>query len=176
MYKPTSEIVIEEIRRKKNMSYEFESKEQIEASAKSFLYKDKETLFWDNEVRKNPSALPSKPNKIPNQYSHMQFAELLANTIHQINELSKNKGEEYAGYGDDRLINFRDLSKELSIPIETVWAVYAKKHWNAIMTYIHEIQNGLVPVTRLEPITGRIDDLIVYCILLKAMAEEREAK
>ena len=88
----------------------------------SILDKDKETLFWDGQVNQPPTTLPTKPGKIPNQYSHMQFAELLDNTIHQIKELSKHKGGEYAG-DNDRLANFRRNAKNLNLNMETIWAV-----------------------------------------------------
>lgn len=143
-----------------------------EIKNKSYLYKDKETLHWDNQIKSSKNDKPYPPIQ-NSQYTHIQFAELLASTIHQINELSKNKGEEYAGYGDDRLINFRQIANELSLNMEDVWAVYTTKHWRAVMQYIADLKKDVQP-TRLEPISGRIDDLIVYCILLKAMIEERE--
>jgi len=108
-----------------------------------------------------------------NQYPHIQFAELLKKTIEQIHELSKNKGEEYAGHGNDRLANFRQIANDLNLNMEDVWACYTTKHWRAVMTYINDLKNGTRPF-RLEPISGRLDDLIVYCILFKAMIEERE--
>jgi len=150
------------------------SPESIKKKVAHILDKDNETLFWDNKVLKSSDPLPTKPSKIPNQYSHMQFAELLDKTIHQIKELSKHKGGEYAG-DNDRLANFRRNAKNLNLNMETIWAVYASKHWDAIIQYIADLNSG-VDRTRLEPLPGRLDDLIVYCILFKAMLEEREAK
>lgn len=104
-------------------------------------------------------------------YSHERYAKLVAETVEQIHSLSKLKGGEYAG-DDDRLANFRRNAKALDLPMETVWAIYAAKHWDAVMQYVRDLQHGKER-ERLEPISGRLDDLIVYAILLKAMIDER---
>jgi hypothetical protein len=56
--------------------------------------------------------------------------------------------------------------------METVWAVYAGKHWDAIQQFIKDQRNGKER-ERLEPIEGRVDDLLVYLLLFKAMLQER---
>lgn len=105
-------------------------------------------------------------------FTQDEYARLVDDTIEEIFKLSKLKGGEYAG-DTDRLANFRRNGKTLELPMETVWAVYAAKHWDAVMQYIKDIQNN-TERTRLEPISGRLDDLIVYCILFKAMIRERQ--
>ena len=105
-------------------------------------------------------------------YTHGQYEELVKKTVSNIQELSTLKGGEYAG-DEDRLANFRRNAAALGLNMETVWAVYAAKHWDAIMQYVRDIQSGKSRV-RLEPISGRLDDLIVYCILMKAMCDERD--
>jgi hypothetical protein len=55
--------------------------------------------------------------------------------------------------------------------MEQVWAVYAAKHWDAINQYVKDMAKGVVR-QRMESISGRADDLIVYLILFKAMVEE----
>ena len=57
--------------------------------------------------------------------------------------------------------------------METIWRVYAAKHWDAVGQYIRDLQSGKERL-RDEPITGRIHDLIVYLLLFKAMVEERQ--
>ena len=104
-------------------------------------------------------------------YMQDQWQRLLEDTNTQIEMLSTVKGGEYAA-GLDRLINFRRASKMHGVPMELVWAIYAGKHWDAVMQYVNDVGAG-VERPRLEPISGRLDDLIVYCILLKAMIEER---
>jgi hypothetical protein len=57
--------------------------------------------------------------------------------------------------------------------MELVWRIYAGKHWDAISQYIKDIQTGKER-HRLESLSGRADDLIVYLLLFKAMLMERE--
>jgi hypothetical protein len=81
------------------------------------------------------------------------------------------KGGEYAG-DNDRLANFRRNALALGIPAETVWAVYAGKHWDSLMQYINDISTK-TNRHRAEPMTGRIVDLIAYLMLFYAMEEEK---
>lgn len=104
-------------------------------------------------------------------YSHERFALLLEQTVATVHKLSTHKGGEYAG-DDDRLANFRRNATALDLPMETVWAIYCAKHWDAVMQYVKDLNSGKDRV-RLEPISGRLDDIIVYCILFKAMIDER---
>lgn len=104
-------------------------------------------------------------------YSHDRYDQLVAETIDKIRTLSKLKGGEYAG-DVDRLANFRRNSQALGLPMETVWSVYAAKHWDAIQQYVRDLNSDKTR-ERLEPILGRADDLIVYLILFKAMFEDR---
>jgi hypothetical protein len=111
------------------------------------------------------------PNPAPLHYSHARWEKLLSSTIEEINKLATLKGGEYAG-DEDRLANFRRNGIALGLPIETIWAVYAGKHWDAIQQYIKDTREGTSRV-KLEPISGRVDDLLVYLLLLKAMLDER---
>lgn len=106
------------------------------------------------------------------KYSHKQWAELLAKTIKQIEHLSVAKGGEYAG-DDDRLANFRRNAEAMSVQMELIWGVYAAKHWDAVMQFVSDLQTGRER-ERSEPIQGRLDDLIVYLVLMKAIVEERD--
>lgn len=103
-------------------------------------------------------------------YSHKRFNELVNDTVDQIHKLSSLKGGEYAG-DDDRLANFRRNAAALGLPMESIWAVYCAKHWDAVMQYIQDMNSGKTR-ERMEPISGRVDDIIVYMILLKAMLDE----
>lgn len=106
-------------------------------------------------------------------YSHERYAQLIDETIQKITTLSKLKGGEYAG-DQDRLANFRRNAIALGLPMESVWAVYAAKHWDAVMQFVMDLNTGKTR-ERMEPISGRVDDLIVYLILFKAILEERDA-
>lgn len=100
------------------------------------------------------------------------YDKLVAETWETIQELGKKKGGEYSG-DHDRLANFKRNGERLGLPMETIWAVYATKHWDAITQYCNDLQHGITR-PRMEGITGRCDDLIVYLILFKAMLIERE--
>jgi hypothetical protein len=101
-----------------------------------------------------------------------KYIQLMNDTFARMQELGTLKGGEYA-HGDDRLDNFRRNAADCGVTMETCWRVYAGKHWDAISTYVRDIQVGHKRVV-LETIDGRIDDLLVYLILLKCMVVERK--
>lgn len=104
------------------------------------------------------------------KFSTSRYNSLLRETFATAEKLSKLKGGEYAG-DDDRLANFRRNGEAFGLPMETVWGVYAGKHWDAICQYIKDMQTG-TQRARLEGLAGRADDLIVYLLLFKAMLLE----
>lgn len=104
-------------------------------------------------------------------YSRKRMSGLINESITTIHRLRDLKGGEYAG-DDDALANFRRNSLALGMSMESVWAVYAAKHWDAIQQYIKDINSGVQRV-RLESIEGRADDLIVYLMLFKGICDER---
>jgi hypothetical protein len=106
-------------------------------------------------------------------YPHDRYAVLVDTVFDRVKELSRLKGGEYSG-DIDRLLNFRRNAEALGLPMETVWAVYAAKHWDAVMQYVKDLNTGKTR-ERMEPIDGRMMDLIVYLVLALAMVEEREA-
>jgi hypothetical protein len=105
-------------------------------------------------------------------FTHKEYAQIVQTTIEQIERLGTLKGGEYAG-DQDRLANFRRNALALGLPMESVWAVYAAKHWDAIQQYVQDLNAG-VDRPRLESILGRADDLIVYLILFKCIFTERD--
>ena len=120
-------------------------------------------------------------------FSHKEYAEVLRSTFELVEaqmpdimqttfaemyKLGTLKGGEYA-HGDDRLDNFRRNGDALGLCMETIWGVYAAKHWDAVTTYIRDMQKGIVR-ERLEPPMGRVDDLLVYLVLFKCMLIERQ--
>lgn len=102
---------------------------------------------------------------------HSDFERLMDSTIEMMKELSEKKGGEYAG-DTDRLANFKRNAEALELLPEQIWAVYAAKHWDAIMQYIKDSGKNFTRV-RMEPIEGRLDDLIVYCVLMKGILWEK---
>ncbi len=105
-----------------------------------------------------------------------RFYKIVDETFAAIRKLSGSKGVEYAGpnvVNTNELANFDRLSDGLEIAPEKVLWVYTTKHLDSIRTYI----NGLdTPAIRKlsEPIEGRIDDAILYLLLLKAMVVRRQ--
>ena len=94
------------------------------------------------------------------------FNMLMSNTFNNLDGISRTKGIEYAGEVD-RLANFRRLGLELDLDPEHVLWVYLTKHLDAIRSYLR------AHVVLSEPIEGRIDDAILYLILLKGLIQER---
>lgn len=103
---------------------------------------------------------------------HKVFNKITAATLKEMHKLLVLKGGEYAG-DVDRLANFRRNARALGLPMETVWAVYAAKHWDSIQQYIQDLNTGKKR-KRLETIESRIDDLLVYLLLLKGIQYERQ--
>jgi hypothetical protein len=104
-------------------------------------------------------------------FTHSDYDKLVRQTVEQILQLSTLKGGEYAG-DTDRLANFRRNGIQLSLPMEVCWAIYYNKHHDAVMQFVHDLTTGN-DRSRMEPLSGRIDDMIVYLILFKAMLVER---
>lgn len=103
-----------------------------------------------------------------------QFEELLNGTVEEIKKLLVLKGGEYAG-SEDRLANFKRGAGLTGATTLQVAFIYASKHYDAIATYVRDSAAG-TKRDRSEPIEGRLDDLINYCILMKAIIREEGAK
>lgn len=101
-----------------------------------------------------------------------RFNQLVEQTVDTCKQIMVSKGGEYA-HGDDRLDNFKRNAADLGLNPEDVWAVYFKKHIDAISTYVQDVRKG-VTRPRSESILGRFDDAINYLILGKALVVERE--
>lgn len=101
-----------------------------------------------------------------------QFLEILDGTLKELRALTLSKGREYAN-DSDQLANFRRLGKQLGLPPEAVTLVFLTKHLDSISSYIRSLQ-GQGNYTSSEPIQGRVDDAILYLILLKSLIQERE--
>lgn len=123
-------------------------------------------ILNDPELQKRLGLFRAQP-----RYAQAQWGQLLDGTFEGIKRLTRLKGGEYSG-DDDRLLNFRRNGEALGLPMETVWAVYAAKHWDAIQQFIRDERNG-VKRERLEGIDGRVDDMIAYLLLFKAMLDEK---
>lgn len=108
-------------------------------------------------------------------YGGKTWLQILAETNQSIADLNITKGAEYAASDTDQLANFRRYVAPFGLPMEVAWAMLANKHWDALETYIRDLIEKKEKI-RSEPLEGRVDDLIVYLILFKAMLAERATK
>lgn len=96
-----------------------------------------------------------------------QFEKIRDNTLKEIRELNQTKGRDYAG-AEDAFNNFKTNAKRTGLTVFQVWSIYFLKHENALETFIRD---GKV---QSEPIEGRINDMILYLLLLRGMIEEEK--
>jgi len=97
-----------------------------------------------------------------------EFQGILDATSHTLDTLTESKGREYAN-STDQLANFKRLSAQLGLTKEQVVMVYLSKHLDSIHSYVKNPSQDLS-----EPIDGRIDDAILYLVLLKACIRETD--
>jgi hypothetical protein len=100
------------------------------------------------------------------------FVLLIDETFRNLHNLSKTKGREYSGV-NDRFANFKEIAKDLIITPEQALWVYFYKRFCSIRTHIHDIAVNN-PRVLSEPIEGRIDDAILYLLLLKGLLRDRD--
>jgi CRISPR/Cas system-associated protein Cas10 (large subunit of type III CRISPR-Cas system) len=98
------------------------------------------------------------------------FDVVVTETMDSIAKLLRVKGGEYAG-SEDRLANFkRGQLRTGAHPYQVLW-IYLSKHIDSVETFIKDTAAGIVR-ERSEPIDGRLDDIINYCLLMKALVRE----
>lgn len=99
-------------------------------------------------------------------------------SIHALHEkllqLTATKGAEYTQGRDNRFDNFERQAEALGLTREQVLLVFLNKHLDSITTYVKDraLNRGRVYS---EPMTGRVDDAILYLLLLRGMMEKNEA-
>lgn len=120
-----------------------------------------DTIADDCEPLVEPMTGPSNPQ-----------IETIQRAITRVSELFGAKNAEYAG-GADVLGNFRRQAQTMHLPMSTVWNILAGKHIDAIQEYVKDSRDGLMR-SRTQTITERIDDLIVYALLLQIIVEEEQ--
>lgn len=102
------------------------------------------------------------------------FNIVVSTTFKRAEELLVVKGGEYAG-NEDRLANFkRGAALTGATPLQVAF-IYASKHYDGIASFVRTSAEGNVRPSS-EPIEGRFDDLINYCVLMKALVMEEEGK
>lgn len=98
-----------------------------------------------------------------------RLLDLIHETVIEIERLNDTKGREYAGDAE-ALSNFYNRAEQMGITPKKVWGIFFGKHIDSIFSYI---KRGEVLS---EPIEGRIDDAILYLILLKGLIEDENGK
>jgi hypothetical protein len=87
-------------------------------------------------------------------------------TMKEIIELRKVKAVDYSD-SDDAFLTIRRVAEDAHMKPEQVLHIFMTKHYDAIRKYL------IHPGQTTEPIEARINDLIVYLILIKALLSER---
>jgi len=97
-----------------------------------------------------------------------KFLELREQLLNEALAITTAKGKDYTKGSEDVLRNFKETGTDLGLSPEKVWGIFAKKHFDAIMSYIkHGGQSES------EPIAERIKDLLNYLVLLYAILNEQ---
>lgn len=99
------------------------------------------------------------------------FEKVVAQTMANCQQLLITKGREYAN-SIDRLANFKRGAGLTGCTPLQVGMIYLSKHYDAIATFISCCAKGEENAVTSEPIESRFDDLINYCMLLKALIIE----
>ena len=86
---------------------------------------------------------------------------------HEIWSLLKQGQEEYAS-NSDAFSNFKGQGKELDMDPKVVLWIHAMKHKSGIANYLKGVKS------QREGVRERINDLIVYLLILRGIIEEEE--
>lgn len=101
-----------------------------------------------------------------------EFDKLVSETLAEIRQLLVVKGGEYAG-SEDRLANFKRGAALTGATSLQVLFIYMSKHYDAVATFVRDDAAGVLR-PRSESIEGRLDDLMNYCLLAKALVREMD--
>lgn len=95
---------------------------------------------------------------------------IIADAIKRAEKLFATKNAEY-GDKSDILANFRRLAEQQNVPMSTAWFFLAGKHIDTITQYVKDVRENKSR-NRSQPVRERIDDLVVYSLLLLAIVAE----
>ena len=102
-----------------------------------------------------------------------RFRETIDELYKRLVSLTETKGEEYKRREDNQFANFERGAHALGLTREQVLMVYLSKHLDSIVTYVKDRAAGQEKVYA-EPISGRIDDAILYLLILRGMTVEND--
>lgn len=103
-----------------------------------------------------------------------QLNKIVLQTQAEMDRLLNVKGGEYAN-SLDVLANFKRGAELVGLQPLQVLFVYLSKHYDGVASYVRKTAAGEQPVLS-EPIEGRLDDIIVYCTLAKALIQEAKSQ
>ena len=98
-------------------------------------------------------------------HEHFCDVNMVDVVAHALTVLRQKNSDYSRGKGSTAA--FDSISDELGMSSEKVWAVFAQKHWQAIMRFI---KDGAVES---EAIEERITDMINYFILLAVILKKK---
>jgi len=98
--------------------------------------------------------------------SMMDISEAMERVFSECDSLRKAGQAEYAMDERNGCANFERVASDLGLTREEVLWVYLRKHFDGITSWIrgHRSQR--------ESVSGRINDAIVYLVILRAMVED----
>jgi hypothetical protein len=98
--------------------------------------------------------------------TYQEVADFFTQSFEHIMKLRQAGQKEYAHDAGNAFANFERAADDLGIDRKMILWVFAMKHRDGIASFLkgHTSQR--------EDVTGRIQDLIVYLLLLWAMIEE----
>lgn len=101
-----------------------------------------------------------------------KFKQILSLTVAKLYRLTATKGDEYKQGSEDQLANFKRNAAGAEVHPLQIWRIYFMKHLDSILGWIKDSVDGKEQ-SYSEPIIERIDDAILYLILLKGFYYER---
>lgn len=100
-----------------------------------------------------------------------RFDEFVVDVLRDIKEILGAKNAEYARSTEDKLMNFKRRATQSGLDPMTVLQIDLFKHIDAINSYMIRYRNG-AKVLLNDPINKRLNDSIIYMILLQALIED----
>lgn len=119
-----------------------------------------------------PQSVSERPKLVNTTPVNNPQVVIVADAIKRAEQLFTTKNSEYGDSGDI-LANFRRLAQQQDLPMSTVWMMLAGKHIDSIQQYVKDVRNNKGR-NRTEPVSARIDDLVVYSLLLLAIVTEEQ--
>lgn len=103
-----------------------------------------------------------------------ELTQVVDETVLTLRGLLNVKGQEYAGGKEvDRLANFkRGAALVEAIPLQ-ILLIYLAKHYDSFANYVKREAKGEAHPQGVEDIEGRLNDIIAYCVLAKALIQEQ---